>query len=126
MFEVYIGVVGSRHYSDYDAFADCLADYIAEYGQDAVIISGGANGADALAERYANEELEGSKIIYPPDPEIVKSRGFTAAAHKRNQQIVDKSDFIIAFVGPNSKGTWDTIKRAIKAKKHVIIIPVEE
>lgn len=43
------------------------------------------------------------------------SEEIAAAMHNRNQRIVDQVDALIAFPGPRSKGTWDTIRRAIKA-----------
>lgn len=126
MDKVHIGVVGSRHYTDYNSFVFNLSDYTDGYGDvfKVILVSGGAKGADAMAEHYAKDYLKDSIIVYAPDPALIKQRGFTFAAHDRNQKIVDRSDLIVAFVAEGSKGTWDTIKRAIKAKRHVIIIPV--
>lgn len=55
---------------------------------------------------------------YPARPKRWET--FTEAAHRRNQQIVDESDSLIAFPCQHSKGTWDTIRRAKKKG-----IPVE-
>lgn len=51
---------------------------------------------------------------------------------RRNSQIVDASDFIVAFVNAvaqgklnkDSRGTWDTIRKAQKADKPVTIFHV--
>lgn len=59
-------------------------------------MSGGAYGADALAERYARDrKLE--KIIHKP--EWNKHPNKYIATRTRNTAIVTDSDYIIAFLG---------------------------
>lgn len=92
-------VCGGRDYDDSRCCFDAL-DEVKARGELDIIISGGARGADQLAERYA--ELEGIPIeVYPADWEKYgKSAGF-----KRNVQMLQEGrpDLVIAF--PGGKGT---------------------
>lgn len=74
-------------------------------------------GADTMAQVWAVEHFR-PFTAYPARPKRWET--FTEAAHRRNQQIVDESDSLIAFPCQHSKGTWDTIRRAKKKG-----IPVE-
>lgn len=81
------------------------------------VISGGATGADTLARQWAEENL------IPMREHLPESK--TAAAYKaRNTPIVNDSHLIVAFVAQDSRGTWDTINKAQKAGKSVIIFSV--
>jgi hypothetical protein len=109
-----IGIVGSRTFDNYELLVNTLS--IFAEGID-VIVSGGAQGADSLAAKYAND-LEVDCLVLKPDwDKNGKSAGFI-----RNQQIVDASDMIIAFWDGKSKGTEDLINKARIAKKPTFII----
>lgn len=74
------------------------------------IISGGAKGADSLAEDYAT--INGCAFTeYPAD----WNKHGKAAGPIRNQQMLDegKPDLVVAFPGGN--GTADMVSRAKKA-----------
>jgi hypothetical protein len=43
---------------------------------------------------------------------------------QRNSLIVKSADWVLAFVTATSKGTWDTIQKAERAKKKTIIVRV--
>lgn len=101
-----VAIVGSRNWTDYAGFLLQLPD-VGDYD---TIISGGAAGVDAMAKRWA--ERAGLAYIEFHVNQHIPSLGFTRAAHARNQQIVDACDHLIAMPGPESKGTWDTIRRA--------------
>lgn len=97
-----IAVVGSRTFTDYDLLVSILDEY--EFD---TIVSGGANGADKLGERYAKEK--GKKtIIYKPNWHVNgvyrKNAGIL-----RNMDIVNESDLVIAFWDGKSPGTNHTI-----------------
>lgn len=102
-------VCGGRGFDDPYLFFDTL-DEIKSRGELDSIISGGARGADALAERYA--EVEGIPItVYPAEWEKYgKSAGYV-----RNKQMLDegKPDLVIAF--PGGKGTAMMVDIARKA-----------
>jgi predicted Rossmann fold nucleotide-binding protein DprA/Smf involved in DNA uptake len=118
-----LAIVGSRWWNDYKSFRNqvfntglLVSDSVIE------IVSGGARGVDYLAY-VLSEELNLQYIEFPPS----KSSGsFTEACHIRNQLIVDVSDHILAFPSKESKGTYDTIRRARVADKPVTIINIWE
>ena len=107
-----VAVVGSRGFDDYPLLKETLSNH-----QITRIISGGARGADSLAEQFAREHNIQTDI-YRPD---WKSYG-RAAGPKRNRTIVENSDKIIAFWDGESKGTKSSIDLAKKLGKEVIVI----
>jgi len=68
------------------------------------IVSGGARGTDALAERYALEKKIPIKVF----PSDWKKHG-KSAGPLRNREIVVYSDTILAFWDGESTGTKSTI-----------------
>ena len=84
-----------------------------------VIISGGANGVDFLAEKYADIHRI-SKYIIRPRYDIY-GRG---APIKRNEEMVDISDAILVIWDGQSKGTQHTIEYSKKTKKPITIIQI--
>lgn len=108
-----LGVVGSRTFNDYDYMCGILKWY--EAGK---IISGGANGADKLAAKYAVEHSIPLQEFLPDWDKYGKKAGYL-----RNKQIVDNSDEIVAFMDKKNPtpGTQSTIKLAEDAGKPVYI-----
>lgn len=106
-----VGVIGSRDFSDYALMCKTLSNY-----KISSIVSGGARGADKLAARFAKENNIKLKEFIP-DWTIGKHAGFL-----RNSEIVNESDIIIAFWDGKSNGTLDSIKKAKKQKKVVVVI----
>jgi hypothetical protein len=47
-----------------------------------------------------------------------------AAGPIRNQVMIDDADALVAFPCPQSKGTWDAIRKAVKKGIPVVIIPL--
>ena len=127
--KTYIGVVGSRTFTDKKLFFEAVKQFLPlsmeDKIDDIVVVSGGAAGADTLAEQFATCFYTDEPWVFQPEQSIIDSNGFAAAVHARNQEIVDASDYIIAFLSPGSRGTRSTIDKAIKARKLVIIIPVQ-
>jgi hypothetical protein len=110
-----VAVVGYRRFKDYDRFSEFMDAFLVQDDVE-MIISGGAPGADQLADRYAKEHdipLE----VYPADWKKLGKR----AEPVRNTQIVKRADVVIAFLSKKSKGTLDTIFKARKAGKRVIV-----
>jgi hypothetical protein len=82
------------------------------------IISGGAAGADSLAERYATYWDIQITVVKPDWEKHGKVAGFI-----RNQEMIDLvPDMVIAFWDGKSKGTADIINRAKKAKIKTLIV----
>ena len=91
--EMTVAVIGSR-----DRCIDCFEDYLPD-GVD-TIISGGARGIDSCAASYAR--ANGLRLIeFLPDYDAFGR----SAPLKRNIQIVDAADFVLAFWDGTSRGT---------------------
>ena len=83
---------------------------------DIVIISGCASGADAMGQRYAEEN--GFKVEkYPAD---WKKYG-KGAGPIRNKQMAEVCDYVICFWDGESKGTKSMIDLAAKYNKPIKI-----
>lgn len=95
-------IVGSRSVGAFD-----LSPYVAEDVD--MIISGGANGIDRLAEEYADTHRL-SKLILRP----AYARYGKAAPLKRNEEMVDMADRILVIWDGRFKGTAYTVKYAQK------------
>lgn len=107
-----LAVIGSRSFTDYDQLKTLLKDHgITE------IISGGASGADFLAERFAREHHL-KLTVFRPDWD---THG-RAAGIIRNRTIVDVADAVVAFWDGASRGTAFTIKYAQAQNKPIEII----
>lgn len=108
-------MVGSRNWSD----ASVIKDYILSLPKDTVVISGGAKGVDSYAEQYAKEA--GLRCeIYPADWDTYgKSAGML-----RNTEMIIKADKVVAFWDGESRGTKDSINKALIAPnvQEVLII----
>ena len=88
----HVGIVGARAMTDYGVFKPIIDAWIAAHGRPDVIVSGGAVGADSLAERYA-EEHDIAMIMHLPKFFLPSPQRY----YERNRDIVDDSDYIIAF-----------------------------
>ncbi len=110
--DVRVVIAGCRDYCDYDeakGYIDfCLSDIRKE--NDIVIVSGCASGADAIGERYAEEN--GFKVEkYPAN----WKRYGRSAGPRRNKQLAEVSDYVICFWDEKSKGTKSMIDYAKNA-----------
>lgn len=112
-------VCGGRDFRDRDAVSRALMPYrpqpITEPSEH-ILIVGGASGADAIAEEWA--DVWGMRKRVFPANWAVHGK---AAGPIRNQRMIDegKPDLVIAF--PGGRGTADMIRRAKAAG-----IPVRE
>lgn len=85
------------------------------------IVSGGAAGVDTAAEAVA-AQLSLPLKTFLPDYEAFGK----AAPLKRNEQIVDYADEVLAFWDTASHGTRHVITTCIKVGKPVHIIPISQ
>jgi hypothetical protein len=109
-----IAVIGSRSFKDYELVKKTLSPL-----EITLLVSGGAKGADSLGERYAKENnIE--TLIFKPDWE----KHGKAAGMIRNTDIINNSETIIAFWDGESRGTKDSITKAEKKGKKVVIIKI--
>ena len=110
-----LAIVGSRYFNDYE-FMKLKFLEIKEQYSITCIVSGGARGADTLAEKIASE-FNLNKIIFYPE----KRKYGSNANYIRNTLIAKECDLAIAFPIGKSSGTWDTIKKANKLGKKVFV-----
>ena len=101
-----IAVVGSRVFENYRILEMTLDCLIRDRGfSDITIVSGGARGADTLAERYAKNR--GYKLI-------VREANWDAygkrAGFLRNEEMAEMVDLCVGFVVGDSKGTTHMLK----------------
>ena len=108
-----IAVVGSRVWEDYARLEGVLDKYPASE-----LVSGAAQGADRLAEVYAIKRRI-PITIYEPN----MTGGYDVREyHKRNQNIVENCDKLVAFWDGKSAGTRGTIERARRAGKLLEVV----
>jgi hypothetical protein len=120
MFKVII--CGTRYFSDYDLLkTKCDQLLINQKNNGITVISGRAKGADSLGEKYAIEN--GFEILkYPADWD----RYGKSAGYKRNQQMAEIADGLIAFWNGVSKGTQHMINIAKEKNIRVIVVNYEK
>ena len=116
MFRVIIA--GTRTFSDYSLLAEYADKKLAEVSKkDSIeIVSGGASGADALGERYAKER---GYYIRRFDAEW--KRYGRAAGPRRNKQMAEYADALLAYWDGKSRGTKNMIEEAKKRGLKVAI-----
>lgn len=107
-----VAVIGSRSFNDYEKLKDTLSKIDVS-----LLVSGGANGADKLGEQYANENNIPTKIFLPDWKKHGKAAGFL-----RNTDIINEAELVVAFWDQQSNGTRDSIQKAEKQGKKVMII----
>lgn len=106
-----LAVVGSRGFGAVDRIKPILNKIRMTCGEDLIIVSGGAEGPDQIAEQWAKEHGLQTEI-FPADWDAFGQ----AAGPKRNQQVIDAADHLIAFWDGASPGTVDAINRARRKK----------
>lgn len=107
-----IAVVGSREFKNYEQLKEVVLEHF-EYGDE--LVSGGAVGADSMAQRLMKEIGGIITICYPDwNPNGVYDRG---AGYRRNKVIVEHADLVLAFYQKGrfqQGGTANTISWAEK------------
>lgn len=113
-----IVIAGCRNYYNYDEakayLDDCLADINSK--NDIIILSGAANGADKLGERYALENNFRVELFLPEWDKYGKSAG-----PKRNKLMAQACDYVICFWDGESSGTRSMIDYAKEYDKPLFI-----
>lgn len=109
-------IAGSRGFSNYKLLKDeCdkfLRDKRKEYN--IIIISGGARGADMLGEKYSRDEGFSLEVFPANWNKFGKSAGF-----RRNEQMAEVADALIAFWDGKSHGTKHMIE--IMENKNLLV-----
>jgi hypothetical protein len=108
-----VAVVGSRSFNDYEKLKQTLD----QTPSITSIISGGAKGADSMAEQWAKENgIE--TVIYKPD----WAKYGRGAGVVRNRLIIEDCDYCIAFWDGDSKGTKSSIDHCKKLNKKLLVV----
>ena len=108
-----VAIIGSR-----DIKNITIEDYIPK--EITMLVSGGARGSDALAEKWANKNNIPKLIIKPS----YKRYGSKFAPIMRNKTIVENSDMVVAIWDGKSKGTNFTIEYAKIMNKPVKVYTI--
>ena len=105
-------VAGSRNFTDYQLLSETLDEYLKDIKDkyNVVIVSGTANGADKLGERYAHSK--GYEIEKHPALWHIYGKG---AGPIRNKEMVSVSNAAVVFWDGISDGTKNMIKNAEEA-----------
>ena len=111
-----VAVVGSRRFTDYLFMRSALDARKDKIG---MIVSGGAKGADTLAQRYAKDNGIPIYIIYPEYD--MYGRG---APLRRNVTIANLAEYMIAFGYPDSRGTRHVVNKMKDLNKPYIFIQI--
>ncbi len=93
-------VAGGRNFSDYSLLKEKLNYFLKNVETEIEIVSGTANGADELGERYANENGYALKR-FPADWSTHKKK----AGYIRNRQMAEYGTHCVCFWDGKSSGT---------------------
>lgn len=88
-----IAVVGSREFKNYKQLEREVAARVVDEDW---LVSGGALGADSMAQRYAKES-GGTILIHYPKWRNERGMYIPGAGFDRNRKIVQSSDIVLAF-----------------------------
>ena len=114
-----LAIIGSRSFNNY-SFAKKEILNIIQNNKISItkIISGGASGADKIAEMFA------SKFNIPIEVIVPNWNTGKQAGMIRNTDIIKKSDCVIAFWDGVSKGTLDSINKAKRLNKKLYVVKI--
>lgn len=116
-----LGIIGSRNYENKIEFEQHVRAWIKKNGHPAIIVSGGAEGADALAASFATTNKIPLDEIHADWTTYGKNAGPV-----RNTQIATLCTHILAFPSHFGKGTQDAIKKAKARGKNVTVHYIDE
>ncbi len=112
-----IAVVGSRGFNNFILLNAHLDKMLTPPFR---IVTGGAAGADQMAQEYAKDKGQQVLVIYPD----YKQHGGTKAPHIRNEQILDEAEGVIAFWDGESRGTRSVIEKAKEKGIRTVVVRV--
>lgn len=95
-------IAGGRDFNDYALLRKTMDALLANINEDTniVVVCGMARGADTLGEQYAKDR--GYRVNYYPADWNAYGK---AAGYKRNEQMAQNADALVAFWDGKSRGT---------------------
>lgn len=119
MFRVIIA--GSRDFSNYQLLCEKMDKLLTNINEPIAVLCGKARGTDTLGERYAHER--GYEVRYfPADWE----RYGRSAGYRRNTQMAENADALVAFWDGKSMGTRHMISIAKSHGLKVRVVKFKE
>ncbi|MCY7866043.1 SLOG family protein [Bacillus spizizenii] len=117
-------IAGGRDFTNYSVLKQTMDELLSELieeGEEIVIISGKARGADKLGERYA-EERGFDVDPYPADWKRQADGSYDkSAGYKRNAEMADNADACVCYWN-GSKGTGHMIDLAKKRGLALVVL----
>ncbi len=113
-----LAIIGSRNITDKDFIFEKLNEIFSDK-KPTEVVSGGAKGPDTLGVLWA-ESLGIPTQVFKPD----WAKYGRGAGMRRNTTIVENCDHLVAFWDGESKGTQDSIYKAKKLGKNVLVVKV--
>jgi len=130
-----VAMIGSRMYENSRKIKDALFQLKQKFGDDLIIVSGGAlYGADKFARKYALEfgikykefnPAHTTKNLYSAMSDTYYEKPYHVSQfHHRNMLIARDCNVMMAFIHQNhdSNGSMSAIKQAKKLNKPVTIV----
>lgn len=109
-------IAGSRDFNNYALLKDKLSTILSTQ-TDVEIVSGTANGADKLGERYAKENNL-PVALFPADWDKYGKK----AGYLRNKQMAEYADALVCFWDGKSKGSKLMIELATELGLKVRVV----
>jgi len=117
-------IAGSRSFKGYAFLEQKVESFIMSYGyplEDVEIVSGGAEGADKLGERYAfNKRLKLTRML----PDYIQYNPKSAPI-MRNKRMAKYATHCIVFWDGVSNGTRNMINEAKKQNLELSVVKAE-
>lgn len=114
-------IAGSRDFTDYERLKQHMFLLLKDAWGPVEIVSGTARGTDKMGERYAEENNIPVKK-FPADWEKFGKR----AGFRRNWEMAQYADFLVAFWDGQSKGTKHMMDVWAKTGKPFNVIRVDQ
>jgi len=115
-------IAGSRSFTNYHTLSTHLDHLFSRCKSSVSIVSGHAQGTDRLGERYADEH----KLVVHPFPVTAEDwkRIGKSAGYRRNKEMAQFADALVAFWDGSSRGTSHMIDLAREHGLRVRIVRI--
>lgn len=111
-------IAGGRDFDNYDYLSETMRNLNIIVSE---VVCGGANGADALGKKWAEDNGIPVKMFPAEWDGYGKSAGFI-----RNHDMAEYADFLVAFWDGKSHGTKNMIDTMKRLKKHGKVVKYEQ